>query len=436
MACVFVIDKNHQPVMPCTPARARMLLHRGKAAVFRRFPFTIILKRAIPTAANQPLRLKIDPGSQTTGIAIVDDTKGDVVYAAEINHRGRQVSEALDKRRTIRRSRRKRKTRYRPARSNNRRRPSGWLPPSLRSRVVNIRIWIERFRRLCPVTSLSQELVRFDTQALQQPEIAGVAYQQGTLMGYELREYLLEKWGRRCAYCGAKELPLQIEHLVPRARGGTNRVSNLTLACQDCNQRKGTQTAAEFGHPELQAQALRPLKSAAICNATRWAVWEELQETGLPVEIGTGGRTKFNRSIRGLPKTHWLDAACVGASTPTILHVEGVVPLLIKATGRGSRQMCRVDRFGFPRTGPKTLRTVLGFRTGDIARAVVTSGAKVGVYVGRVAIRATKRFNIQTRSGTIQGLPAHTFTVLHRSDGYSYQKGRAVLSPLASKRGS
>ena len=412
-----------------------MLLRRGQAAVFRRFPFTIILKRAIPSAENQPLRLKIDPGSHTSGVAIVDDTRGDVVYAAEISHRGQEVSEALDKRRAIRRGRRKRKTRYRPVRAHNRRRPSGWLPPSLRSRVINIRIWIERFRRLCPVTSLSQELVRFDTQALQQPEIAGVAYQQGTLMGYELREYLLEKWGRRCAYCGAKELPLQIEHLVPRARGGTNRVSNLTLACQDCNQRKGTRTAEEFGHPELQAQAMKPLKSAAIGNATRWALWKELLETGLPVEVGTGGRTKFNRSTRGLPKTHWLDAACVGASTPASLHVEGVVPLLIKATGRGSRQMCRVDRFGFPRSGPKTLRTVLGFRTGDIARAVVTSGVKEGVYVGRVAIRATKRFNIQTRAGTIQGLPAHTFTVLHRSDGYSYQKGRAVLSPLASLRG-
>src|SRR5215471_12992887 len=369
MSCVFVIDKNHQPVMPCTPARARMLLRRGQAAVFRRFPFTIILKRAIPSAENQPLRLKIDPGSHTSGIAIVDDNTGDVVYAAEISHRGQEVGEALDKRRATRRGRRTRKTRYRPARAHNRSRPTGWLPPSLRSRVNNIRIWIERFRRLCPVTSLSQELVRFDTQALQQPEIAGVAYQQGSLMGYELREYLLEKWGRRCAYCGAKELPLQVEHLVPRARGGPNRVSNLTLACQDCNQRKGTRTAEEFGHPELQAQALKPLKSAAIGNATRWALWKVLLETGLPVEVGTGGRTKFNRSTRGLPKTHWLDAACVGASTPTFLRVEGVVPLLIKATGRGSRQMCRVDRFGFPRTGPKATRSVLGIRTGDIARA-------------------------------------------------------------------
>jgi hypothetical protein len=47
-------------------------------------------------------------------------------------------------------------------------------------------------------------------QKLENPEISGIAYQQGTLAGYELREYLLEKWGRKCAYCDATNVPLQI----------------------------------------------------------------------------------------------------------------------------------------------------------------------------------------------------------------------------------
>lgn len=76
-----------------------------------------------------------------------------------------------------------------------------------------------RLRRLCPVEALSQELVRFDTQLLQDAEISGVAYQRGELAGYEVREYLLEKWGRRCAYCSAMGVPLQIEHIMPKARG-------------------------------------------------------------------------------------------------------------------------------------------------------------------------------------------------------------------------
>jgi 5-methylcytosine-specific restriction endonuclease McrA len=434
MKYVLVIDTNHRPLMPCKSARARLLLRQGKAAVFRRFPFTIILKHAILTSSNELLRLKIDPGSQTTGMAIINDKSGDVVLAAEINHRGSQVKDALDQRRMIRRSRRNRKTRYRPARFYNRHRSQGYLSPSLKSRLINICTWVNRFQKVCPITNLSQELVRFDIQALQNPEIAGITYQQGTLMGYELREYLREKWGRRCAYCGAEGVPLQIEHIIPKTRGGTDRVNNLTLACQDCNQQKGKQTAEEFGYPDIQTQANTSFKSATIVNTMRWALWQQLQGIGLPVEVGTGGCTKFNRSLRGLPKTHWLDAACVGTSTPTSLCVEGVVPLLIRATGRGTRQMCRMDRFGFPRTGPKTIRTVQGFRTGDITRAVVSSGMKKGVYVGRVAVRANRNFNIQTKAGTIQGLHARYFTILHRSDG-CYQKGKAVFSPVTSMQG-
>jgi 5-methylcytosine-specific restriction endonuclease McrA len=170
-------------------------------------------------------------------------------------------------------------------------------------------------RRLCQVVhvcALSQELVKFDTQALVQPEISGVEYQQGTLAGYEVREYLLEKWGRRCAYCGVSGVPLQIEHIVPTARGGSDRVSNLTLACGPCNTRKGPETAAEFGHPEVQAHAQGRLRDTAAVNTTRWALFHRLRAMGLPLETGSGGRTKWNRTCRGRPKTHWLDGRLCG----------------------------------------------------------------------------------------------------------------------------
>ena len=242
MSKIFVIDTNKQPLQPCHPARARQLLKKGKAAVYRRYPFTIILKREIVDADNQPLRcaegvadvqaiaprLKIDPGSKTTGLAIVNDDTGDVVFAAELQHRGQQIKKSLDSRRASRRGRRSRKTRYRKPRFNNRTQPKGWLPPSLMSRIYNIETWIKRLRQLCPIVAISLELVKFDTQAMVNPEISGVEYQQGELFGYEVREYLLEKFGRKCAYCGAENVPLQVEHIVPKARGGSNRVSNLT----------------------------------------------------------------------------------------------------------------------------------------------------------------------------------------------------------------
>jgi hypothetical protein len=114
-------------------------------------------------------------------------------------------------------------------------------------------------------------------------------------------------------------------------------VSNLCIACRSCNQTKGNRTAAEFGHPEVHARAKAPLKDAAAVNVTRWALFRRLGGLGLPLEVGTGGRTTFNRTQQGLPKTHWLDAACVGASTP-LLHVGRISPLLITARGHGNRQ--------------------------------------------------------------------------------------------------
>jgi 5-methylcytosine-specific restriction endonuclease McrA len=323
------------------------MLHAGKAAVGRREPFTILLKRAVPNATPEPLRVKIAPGSKTTGLALVRDAPGQVVWAGEVAHRGQQVRNAL---RALRRGRRQRQTRYRPARFANRRRREGWRPPSLQSRLNNVLTWVARLQRYAPIGAISQELVPFATQLIEHPQINGVTYQQGELAGYEVREYLLEKWGRTCAYCGAKGQPLQVEHIVPKARGGSDRVSNLTAACEQGNTAKGTQTAAAFGHPAVEAQAKQPLRDAAAVTATRWARYRRLQTTGLPVEVGTGGRTKCNRTQRGLPKAHWLDAACVGASTPERIRAGGVALLRITAVARECRQTCRSDRYGVPRT--------------------------------------------------------------------------------------
>ena len=160
------------------------------------------------------------------------------------------------------------------------------------------------------------EVVKFDMHLMQHPQIEGVQYQQGELAGYEVREYLLEKWGRTCAYCGATDVPLEVEHIVCRARGGTHRISNLALACKPCNEAKGTHLIEEFllDRPDvltkILAQAKAPLTDAAAVNATRWALYERLQLLELPLEVGTGGRTKWNRTTRGLPKrTGWMPSA-------------------------------------------------------------------------------------------------------------------------------
>ncbi len=206
MSKVFVLDTNHQPLNPLHPGRARLLLQQGKAAVYRRYPFTLILRRAVEKPHLEPLRVKIDPGSKTTGIALVNEGSSEVVWAAELLHRGEQIKRDLDKRRALR----------------------------------------------------------------------------------------------------------------------------------------------------------------------------------------------------------------------------------ITATGHGSRQMCRMDKHGFPRTKAKQAKRVKGFQTGDLVRAIVTSGTKRGTYVGQVAVRTRGVFNIKTVQGTVTDIHARFCRLVVRSDGYRYHSRKeAARVPTA-----
>jgi len=278
------------------------------------------------------------------------------------------------------------------------------------------------------------ELVKFDMQAMENAEISGVEYQQGTLAGYEVREYLLEKWGRTCTYCSKKDIPLQIEHIHPKAHLGSDRVSNLCLACDKCNKAKGTKDIKDFlkKKPELLkkilTQAKAPLKDAAAVNATRWELFRCLEALGLPIECGSGGLTKYNRSMRELPKAHWLDAACVGKSTPDTLLVIGVEPLLIRAYGHGCRQMCLMNKYGFPRTDPKEKHPKHGFKTGDMVKAVVPSHLKrAGTHVGRMSAKASGSFTIAAKSGTVPDIGKNYCRKLQKADGYGYSTSECMM---------
>lgn len=304
---VFVLDTQGQALMPCTEKRARLLLARGRARVHRLVPMVIrLVDRTVDTCAFQPLRLKLDPGSNTTGLALVRDTQvidrqtGEVQTAAvvlnlmELIHRGKQISEALTARRHMRRRRRSQLRHRAPRFLNRGNKKSGWFAPSLQHRI-------------------------------------------------------------------------------------------------------------------------------ATCMASA------LQATSLPVELASGGQTKFNRCTRGIPKTHALDAACVG----TLQAIENwqCPTLTLKATGRGSYQRTRLNKFGFPRGYLLRSKRVHGFGTGDLVRVEVPAGVKAGTYTGRVAIRASGSFNIQSyqdgKSVVVQGIRHKHCRVIQRADGYGYFFNRA-----------
>lgn len=433
---VFVLDKRKQPLMPCSEKRARVLLQRGRARVHRMVPFTIrLVDRLQEDSMLQDVKTSIAPGSKTTGMALLresetlDQGTGEikrsrtVLMLLELTHRGMMIRDRLATRSAFRR-RRRGKLRYRPARFNNRTKRQGWLPPSLQHRVDSIMTWVQRFMRYAPVSTLSTMLHRFDTQALQNLELSGAEYRQEGLVGYEIREYLLEKWGRTCAYCGAEDAPLTVDTIHTGNSSGRYRVDNLTMACFSCKQRKGDQDVVEFlAHaPKRLAriEALRKtsLQDAAAINSTRWALFSALKATGLPLEVGTGGMTKWNRSRLSIPKAHSLDATCIG-HVKTIRKWQQPV-LAVKATGRGSYQRTRLNRFGFPRGYLSRTKRHFGFQTGDMVKAIVTNGKKAGTYVGRVAVRASGNFNIQTGNGLVQGIHHRFCHLIQRADGYGY----------------
>jgi 5-methylcytosine-specific restriction endonuclease McrA len=423
MQRVFVLDKNKKPLMPCKPARANRLLDSGKAKVYRLCPFTIILTQR-EGGDLQEIELKLDPGSKTTGIALVANFKNrgkTLVWSANLNHRGHVIQKNLETRRKVRRSRRFRKTPYRKARFLNRVVQKGWFPPSLLSRVNNVLTWTKRLRKACPLGSIEVETVRFDTQKLENAEISGIEYQQGELEGYEVREYLLEKYRRTCVYCKKVGVALEIEHVIPKSRGGSDRVSNLTIACRKCNEEKGNKSAKEFGFPEVEKQCKKPLKDAVAVNATRYKIGEELKRMGLRVGFWSGGRTKRNRVKQGYEKEHWIDAVCVGESGGRVGIEKGHRALEIRAVGRGSRQMCLMDKHGFPRSKAKSRKKCIhGFQTGDLVKALVPKGKKRGEYKGKVMVRASGSFDIKTKGGVVSGIAWRHCKILQKLDGYAY----------------
>jgi 5-methylcytosine-specific restriction endonuclease McrA len=427
---VYVLDKRKKPLMPCSHKRAGQLLERGRARVHKRFPFTIrLVDRLKQDSVLQPLTLKIDPGSKTTGIALVREAgpRAQVVALIELEHRGEAIKKKLKQRAAFRRRRRSANLRYRAPRFNNRRRKKGWLPPSLQHRVDTTLSIVNKFRSLAPVPAIAQELVRFDTQRIENPEISGREYQQGTLAGYEVREYLFEKWSRKCVYCDAVHVPLNLDHVIPRSNGGSDRASNLVPACIPCNQNKSAEDIQDFLAKDksrlerILKQAKKPLKDAAAVHATRWALYGALQSLGLPVSAGTGGGTKWNRHRSFIPKTDALDAVCVG-NMDTVVEIAGSKQstLHITAYGRGAYQRTRLTKKGFPRGYLMRSKSVHGFQTGDQVKAVVPKGNKRGTYLARVAVRDTGSFNLQISTATVEGINHKHCHLIQIGDGYGY----------------
>ena len=433
---VLVINKHKQPCNTISEAYARILLFNKQAVIHKRFPFTIRLRN--DNAVSKDRRnytIKIDPGSKTTGIAITDN-QDSVVMLAEIEHRGYIIKKNLDKRRAARLSRRQRKTRYREARFLNRTRPEGWLAPSVKSRADNVINFVKKYKKLININKIMIENVSFDVaQMSSDTKLWGNDYQQGNLYNKDLRDFIFSKTKGRCSYCGRKAE--EIDHIVPRAKGGTNSSYNLTPACRSCNEKKSNLSLKEFGKlmnkdfSKLEPKKLP--KNAAIVQSARNYMVKEITKVVPDTTTYDAWLTKYNRNQLGLPKQHYYDALSVG-EIPSKFNFLTDKVLQISAKGRGSRQMCSMNRYGFPRTSAKASKSVKGFQTGDMVKAIVPTGSKQGEYLGKVAVRSSGYFDIQTKTQVIQDIGYRYCHIVQRSDGYSYDyKERDFLSDINNR---
>ena len=417
---VFVLNRSKKPLDMITNAEARILLRKKLAVIHKVYPFTIRLRDNSCGSKDRAYTVKIDPGSRHTGIAITDD-KNAVVMLAEIEHRGHLIKKDLVSRKAVRYSRRQRKTRYRPARFLNRTKPEGWLAPSVKSRADNVINFIKKYKKLINIDKVMIENVSFDTaQMSSNTNLIGTAYQQGPLYQKELRSFIFSRSNGKCVYCGAKAT--EIDHTIARANGGTDSTYNLVAACRACNKKKSNSSLKEFGklmnkdYSHLEPKKLP--KDAAIVQSAREYTIRKIKDI-IPNTISYAAwMTKYNRDQLGLPKEHYYDALSVGNIQNYKFLTNKV--LVISVKGRGSRQMCRVDKYGFPRASAKASKVVRGFQTGDIVKAVVTKGSKIGEYLGRVAVKSDGYFNIQTKAKTIQCIGYKYCHLIQRGDGYSY----------------
>ena len=301
---VYVLDTEGKPLMPTERhGKVRRLLRDGLACVVRLQPFTIQLAYESKRYA-QEVSLGIDAGSVHIGVSATTEKKE--LFSAEVVMRT-DIVKKLSSRRELRRGRRFRKTRYRAARSGNRRRGEGWLAPSIRYKVDSHLKVIRLLYSILPISKTTIEVAQFDAQRIKNDKIQGVEYQQGEQMGFwNVREYVLSRDGHKCQHCKGKsgDKILNVHHLESRKTGG-NAPSNLITLCETCHK------AYHRGEIQLKQKRGTSLRDAAAMNVMRWAVYNEVKAEFDNVHLTYGYITKHTRIENGVEKSHNADAFCI-----------------------------------------------------------------------------------------------------------------------------
>lgn len=380
---VYVLNRREQPLIPCSPAKARLLLKKGKAKVVKRTPFTIQLVYATGEA-KQPVTLDVDSGYAYVGISAVTDKKE--LFSAELQLRT-DISKLLTEKRTYRRGRRNRKTWYRKARFLNRKKPEGWLAPSIQNKLdAHIKV-INRVKEILPVSHINIEVAAFDIQKIKNPDISGTDYQNGEQKGFwNVREYVLYRDNHSCKYCNGKSKDpiLEVHHIIPHSQEGTDKPDNLITLCETCHEKVHNREI------NLKIKPSKEFKAETFMSTVRWKLVNRLRESGNVVNVTYGYLTKSNRIALNIPKSHINDAfVMAGESKQTRSNVQ----YFIKQVRKCNRSLFKANLLKGSKRKVNTIRKAFGFHKFD---KVLYRGTECFIY----GLRTAGYFDVRKLDGT------------------------------------
>lgn len=384
---VFVLNHHGEPLMPCKPSKARKLLNNGKAKLVKQTPFTIQLLFG-SSGYKQEISLGVDAGTKHIGFSATTSTK--VLLEGEVRLRT-DIQDLLATRRAMRSARRSRKTRYRQARFLNRKKPKGWLAPSVQHKVDAHLKLVRMIHRLLPIKHLTIEVAQFDIQKIKSPDISGDLYQKGDQLGFwNVREYVFFRDKHICQHCKgkSKDKILNVHHIESRHTGG-DAPDNLLTLCETCHKKIHKENLEH-----LFQRKSRSFRDATQMTVMRWFIYNAVKETYPYVKLTYGFLTKNIRIQNGLEKRHAVDARCISGNP---LSEEPNVSYLFRQVRANNRQLHKmtIGKKG-KRKANKAERFVRGYQLFD---KVHYEGQTCFVF-GR---RKTGYFDLRT----LQGVRVH-----------------------------
>ena len=351
VSAVYVLNMRGQPLMPTTPRKAKKLLKEGKAKVVKRTPFTIQLKYATGET-KQEITMGVDSGFENIGLSAITDKKE--VYSVEVKLRTDMIK-LNSERRQYRRARRGRKTWYRQPRFLNRKKPEGWLAPSIQHKLDSHIKLINKVKEILPITKIIVEVASFDIQKIKNPEISGTGYQNGVQKdSWNVREYVLYRDSHTCQVCKGKSKDpiLETHHIISRQIGG-DAPDNLLTLCQTCHEK------VSKGKLKLDVKLPTGFKPETFMSTVRRKLINMLREAENIVTHTYGYITKSNRIALGLEKSHSTDAFVIAGGT---FKEKSSQNYLIQQVRKCNRKLFKGDRSHIKNTAP---RFVLGFKRFD-----------------------------------------------------------------------